>query len=160
MAWIMRDFPVMLLFDFDKDGDLDCYLLNNSIKSVGGYDMIKDQRNLPDSLGGNKLLRNDSGYFSDVTTEAGIYASDIGFGLGVTIGDINRDHWPDIYVSNDFFERDYLYINDQKGGFTESIDQYIQEMSLGSMGADFADINNDGLSEIFVTEMLPNSMKD
>ena len=142
-------------FDFDKDGDLDCYLLNNSIKSVGGYDMIKDQRNLPDSLGGNKLLRNDSGYFSDVTTEAGIYASDIGFGLGVTIGDINRDHWPDIYVSNDFFERDYLYINDQKGGFTESIEQYIQEMSLGSMGADFADINNDGLSEIFVTEMLP-----
>ena len=142
-------------FDYDLDGDLDCYLLNNSIKSVGGYDIIENQRNRPDSLGGNKLLRNDEGYFNDVTQEAGIYASDIGFGLGVTIGDINQDQWPDIYVSNDFFERDYLYINDQKGGFNEVIEAYIQEMSKGSMGADFADINNDGQSEIFVTEMLP-----
>ncbi|MGY8793132.1 MAG: FG-GAP repeat domain-containing protein, partial [Gammaproteobacteria bacterium] len=142
-------------FDYDLDGDLDCYLLNNSIKSVGGYDIIKNQRNRPDSLGGNKLLRNDEGYFNDVTQEVGIYASDIGFGLGVTIGDINQDQWPDIYVSNDFFERDYLYINDQQGGFNEVIEAYIQEMSKGSMGADFADINNDGQSEIFVTEMLP-----
>ena len=142
-------------FDYDLDGDLDCYLLNNSIKSVGGYDIIENQRNRPDSLGGNKLLRNDEGYFNDVTKEVGIYASDIGFGLGVTIGDINQDQWPDIYVSNDFFERDYLYINDQKGGFNEVIEAYIQEMSKGSMGADFADINNDGQSEIFVTEMLP-----
>ncbi len=142
-------------FDYDRDGDLDCYLLNNSIKSVGGYDLIKDQRNIPDSLGGNKLLRNDDGFFNDITAQSGIYSSDIGFGLGVTIGDINQDNWPDIYVSNDFFERDYLYINNQNGSFSEVIENYIKEMSMGSMGADFADINNDAQSEIFVTEMLP-----
>ena len=144
-------------FDYDRDGDLDCYLLNNSIKSIGGYDLIKDQRLLPDTLGGNKLLRNDDGYFSDVTLDAGIYSSDIGFGLGVTIGDINGDDWPDIYVSNDFFERDYLYINSGTGVFTEELENYISELSTGSMGADLADINNDGFSEIFVTEMLPEN---
>jgi hypothetical protein len=142
-------------FDFDKDDDLDCYLLNNSIRSVGGYDLRVNQRNLPDPLGGNKLLRNDDGKFSDVSAKAGIYSSEIGFGLGVTIGDLNKDGWSDIYVSNDFFEKDYLYINMQDGTFRESLEEYIQEISLGSMGADMADINNDGLPEIFVTEMLP-----
>lgn len=144
-------------FDFDRDGDLDCYLLNNSIRSVGGYDLRKDQRNIPDALGGNKLLRNESGKFSDISKQAGIYSSAIGFGLGVTIGDINKDGWSDMYVSNDFFEKDYLYINNQDGTFSEQIDQYMREISLGSMGADMADINNDGLPEIFVTEMLPES---
>ena len=142
-------------FDFDKDGDLDCYLLNNSIRSIGGYDLRKDQRNVPDPLGGNKLLRNDSGKFTDVSEQAGIYRSAIGFGLGVTIGDINKDEWSDIYVSNDFFEKDYLYINNKDGTFSEAIEKYMREISLGSMGADMADINNDGLPEIFVTEMLP-----
>lgn len=142
-------------FDFDKDGDLDCYLLNNSIRSVGGYDLRKGQRNIPDPLGGNKLLRNDGGKFSDISQQAGIYTSAIGFGLGVTIGDVNKDGWSDIYVSNDFFEKDYLYINNQNGTFSESIEMYMREISLGSMGADMADVNNDGLPEIFVTEMLP-----
>lgn len=144
-------------FDFDNDGDLDCYLLNNSIRSVGGYDLRKDQRKIPDPLGGNKLLRNDEGKFIDVSQPAGIYTSEIGFGLGVTIGDINLDGWPDIYVSNDFFERDYLYINNQDGSFRESLEDYVREISMGSMGADMADINNDGLPDIFVTEMLPES---
>ena len=144
-------------FDFDKDGDLDCYLLNNSIRSVGGYDLRKDQRNIPDPMGGNKLLRNDKGKFYDISDKAGIYRSAIGFGLGVTIGDINKDGWSDIYVSNDFFEKDYLYINNQDGTFSEVIEKYMREISLGSMGADMADINNDGLPEIFVTEMLPES---
>ncbi len=148
-------------FDFDKDGDLDCYLLNNSIRSVGGYDLIKDQRKIPDPEGGNKLLRNEDGKFKDVSQQMGIYTSAIGFGLGVTIGDVNQDGWPDIYVSNDFFERDYLYINKGNSpsgahqGFTESLETYMREISLGSMGADMADINNDGLPEVFVTEMLP-----
>lgn len=142
-------------FDFDKDGDLDCYLLNNSLRSVGGYDLRVGQRNLPDPLGGNKLLRNDDGVFLDVSESAGIYTSEIGFGLGVTIGDINKDGWPDIYVSNDFFEKDYLYINNHDGTFRESLEDCMQEISLGSMGADMADINNDGLPEVFVTEMLP-----
>lgn len=142
-------------FDFDRDGDLDCYLLNNSLRSIGGYDLRKDQRKIPDPEGGNKLYRNDNGKFTDVSQEAGIYTSAIGFGLGVTIGDIDKDGWQDIYVSNDFFERDYLYINNQNGTFSEGLELYMREISMGSMGADMADINNDGLPEVFVTEMLP-----
>ena len=143
-------------FDFDNDGDLDCYLLNNTIKSIGiGLDMVKDLRKI-DSNQGNKLLRNDNGFFVDISKQAGIYTSDIGFGLGVTIGDINLDGWSDMFISNDFFEKDYLYINNQNGTFSESLEDYLNEISMGSMGADMADLNNDGFSEIFVTEMLPD----
>lgn len=144
-------------FDYDHDGDLDCYLLNNSMKSVGGYDLVKGQRNVRDKKGGNKLYRNDNNKFVDVSAEAGIYGSSIGFGLGVTIGDVNRDGWPDIYVSNDFFERDYLYLNQKNGTFHEELESWIQELSFSSMGADMADVNNDGHPEIFVTDMLPET---
>ncbi|MEP7373166.1 MAG: VCBS repeat-containing protein [Chitinophagaceae bacterium] len=142
-------------FDYDNDGDLDCYLLTNSFRSVGNYDLIKDQRSIPDSLGGNKLYRNDENHFKDVTAAAGIYHSMIGFGLGVTISDINKDGWQDIYVSNDFFEKDYLYINQHDGTFKEEAEKYIREMSMNSMGADIADINNDGFAEVYVTDMFP-----
>jgi len=140
-------------FDYDRDGDLDCYLLNNSYRSVTGFDMIPGQREIPDSLGGNKLFRNDNGHFVDVTKESGIYSSKIGFGLGVNVADINRDGWPDIYISNDFFERDYLYINDRDGTFTESLEDCMTEISQGAMGADVADLNNDTWPEIYATEM-------
>ena len=106
-------------------------------------------------MGGNKLLRNDDNFFVDVSESAGIYTSKIGFGLGVTIGDINLDGWQDMFISNDFFEKDYLYINNKDGTFSELLEDYMNEISMGSMGADMADINNDGFSEIFVTEMLP-----
>ncbi|MGB3779543.1 MAG: VCBS repeat-containing protein [Tunicatimonas sp.] len=144
-------------FDYDRDGDLDMYLLNNSFRSVGGYDLRPGQRETRDPQGGNKLYRNDNGHFTDVSEAAGIYGSAIGFGLGVTIGDVDRDGWQDIYVSNDFFERDYLYLNNQNGAFTESLETMMPEISLGSMGADMADINHDGYPDIFVTEMLPDS---
>jgi len=144
-----------IFFDFDRDGDLDCYLLNNSIRSVGGYDLIKDQRNVRDPLGANKLYRNDSNHFTDVSEEAGIYGSAIGFGLGVTVGDLNKDGWPDFFVSNDFFERDYLYLNNQDGTFSEVLEASMREISMGSMGADLADINNDALPDLYVTDMLP-----
>ncbi|MCB0665360.1 MAG: VCBS repeat-containing protein, partial [Saprospiraceae bacterium] len=154
-------------FDYDKDGDLDLYLLNNSFRSVGGYDMRPGLREIRDTFGGNKLYQNtlidennnakNEVVFQDVSAVAGIYGSNIGFGLGVTIGDINRDGWQDIYVSNDFFERDYLYINQKDGTFREDLTNQIHEISMGSMGADMADINNDGLPEVFVTEMLPKS---
>ncbi|NVJ47987.1 MAG: VCBS repeat-containing protein, partial [Cytophagia bacterium] len=100
-------------FDYDRDGDLDCYLLTNSFRSVGvGQEIIQGQREIASAdNAGNKLLRNDNGHFTDVTREAGIYNSDIGFGLGITLSDYNQDNWPDIFVSNDFFEKDYLYIN-------------------------------------------------
>ena len=142
-------------FDYDRDGDLDCYLLNNSMRSVGAYDLRPGQRNLRDPEGGNKLYRNDGEGFTDVSEMAGIYGSNIGFGLGVTIGDIDRDGWPDIFVSNDFFERDYLYLNQKDGTFREILESAMAEISLGSMGADMADLSNDGFPEIFVTEMLP-----
>lgn len=142
-------------FDYDRDGDLDCYLLNNSFQSVTEFDVKKGQRNIRDSLGSNKLYRNDNGHFTDVSREAGIYGSKIGFGLGVSIGDVNRDGWPDIYVSNDFFERDYLYINNGDGTFTEALEDQMREISLGAMGGDMADINNDAYPEIFATEMTP-----
>lgn len=147
-------------FDYDRDGDLDLYLLNNSFRSVGGYDMRKGLREIRDPMGGNKLYRNDGERFTDVSEETGIYGSAIGFGLGVTVGDVNKDGWQDIFVSNDFFERDYLYLNqhagpDGKVTFKECLEEFMNSTSLGSMGADMADLNNDGYPEIFVTEMLP-----
>jgi len=146
-------------FDYDKDGDLDCYLLTNSLKSVGNFDLVRDQRNIPDPQGGgNKFLINDNGKFRDFSESAGIYRSTIGFGLGITLGDFNDDSWVDIFISNDFFERDYLYINNRKGAFKESLTEYFQSISMGSMGADFADLDNDGYAELFVTEMLPDSL--
>ncbi len=144
-------------FDYDNDGDLDLYLLNNSFIPV--VDFIKhgykNTRHERDSLGGDKLYRNDDGTFKDVTGEAGIYSSVIGFGLGVTVGDINADGWLDIYVSNDFFERDYLYMNQGNGTFLEQLEEKMGHISFFSMGADMADINNDGYPEIFVTDMMP-----
>ena len=144
-------------FDYDKDGDLDCYLLNNSIRSVGNYDLIKNQRDVP-SINGNKLLRNDDGFFTDVTIEANIYSSAIGFGLGITVSDYDNDSWPDVFVSNDFFERDYLYINQKDGTFKEELTNQMESISMGSMGADAADLNNDSFTDIMVTEMLPKNL--
>ncbi|EIJ37688.1 hypothetical protein JoomaDRAFT_0649 [Galbibacter orientalis DSM 19592] len=154
-------------FDYDKDGDLDVYILNNSFIPVNSlqYNNKRDLRaedwNLPKQLlgGGDKLLRNDNGKFVDISEEAGIYGSLIGFGLGVTVGDVNNDFYPDIYVSNDFYERDYLYINNQDGTFSEEIENWTGHISHSSMGADMADINNDGHTDIFVTDMLAEDDK-
>lgn len=142
-------------FDYDKDGDLDLYILNNSYQSIGSFNLRKNERAKRDSLGGHKLFRNDGGHFTDVSEASHIYGSVIGFGLGVTVGDVNQDGWQDIYVSNDFFERDYLYINNKNGTFREALTEQMKSISGASMGADMADINNDGHPDIFVTEMLP-----
>ncbi len=142
-------------FDYDRDGDLDLYLLNNSFKAIGSFDLSANQRLLRDTIGGDKLFRNDNNYFTDVSEEAGIYASLIGFGLGVTVGDIDQDGWMDIYISNDFFERDYIYMNNGDGTFREQLTEMMQCTSAASMGADMADINNDHYPEIFVTDMIP-----
>ena len=146
-------------FDYDRDGDLDMYLLNNSFTPIDklGYTNLRKVR---DNLGGDKLFRNDSPdgksiKFTDVSEKAGIYGSLIGFGLGITIGDVNNDNWPDIYISNDFYERDYLYINQHDGTFKEDLENQMPHISLSSMGADIADINDDGNLDIFVTDMLP-----
>ena len=153
-------------FDYDKDGDLDAYILNNSNIPVSslGYAHQRDKRaqdweNVPHIFRGvgDMLLKNNDGKFVDVSQKAGIYGSLIGFGLGVMVTDINNDLYPDIYVSNDFYERDYLYLNNQDGTFTEDIKNWTSHLCLSAMGIDIADINNDGLSDIFVTDMLPET---
>lgn len=153
-------------FDYDKDGDLDAYILNNSnipVSSLGYAEQrhvrAQDWEGVPDIFKGvgDMLLRNDDGKFVDVSEDSGIYGSLIGFGLGAMVTDINKDQYPDLYVSNDFYERDYLYINNQDGTFTEEIKNYTQHLSLSAMGIDIADINNDGNSEIFITDMLPEA---
>ncbi len=144
-----------VFFDYDKDGDLDVYLLNNSYQAIGTFNKMQNERPKRDPVGGDKLFRNDGEKFTDVSEEAGIYGSVIGFGLGITIGDINQDTWLDIFISNDFFEKDYLYINNQDGTFTESLESHMRSISAASMGADIADLNGDGLLDIFVTDMLP-----
>ncbi len=151
-------------FDYDHDDDLDVYILNNSFIPVNTLnynnkrELRADDWKVKDFLkgGGDKLLRNDGDKYVDVSEDAGIFGSLIGFGLGVTIGDVNNDNWPDIYISNDFFERDYLYINNRDGTFKEDLENRIDHISHSSMGADMADINNDGHLEIFVTDMLPS----
>ncbi len=144
-------------FDYDHDGDLDCYILNNSLRAVGGFNLIKDSRKIP-TESGNKFLENQDGKFVDVTEKAGIYSSAIGFGLGITLSDFNQDGWTDIYISNDFFEKDYLYINNQNKTFSEQGEDYFQCFPLGSMGADVADLDNDLLPDLMITEMLPSTV--
>lgn len=152
-----------VFFDYDNDGDLDCYVLNNSFRPISTLG-LRNLRPFRDKLGGDKLYRNDGppangeGGFVDVSEMAGIYGSVIGFGLGVTVGDVNLDGWMDIYISNDFYERDYLYVNQKDGTFKEILPDAMGHTSHFSMGADMADLNNDIYPEIFVTDMLPDNL--
>jgi len=155
-----------VFFDYDGDGDLDCYLLNNSyiLQKPKGWKKEKEARGIPDSLGGDKLLRNDPSpdgtgrIFTDVSEQAGIYQGELGFGLGIAVGDVNGDMKPDIYVSNDFWERDYLYINKGDGTFQDKIISAMDHISQSSMGNDIADINNDGWLDIYVTDILADDI--
>ena len=150
-------------FDYDMDGDLDCFMIDNSPIPINQLNYA-NRRDMPDSLwkipnflkgGGDHLYRNDNGHFKEVTTQAGIHGGLISFGLGVSVSDINGDGWPDVFVSNDSYERDYLYINQQNGTFKDEMEQWFQHTSFSSMGADIADINNDGYPDLFTTDMLP-----
>ncbi len=146
-------------FDYDRDGDLDVYLLNHSVHSAENYGNASI-RNIRDPLAGDRLMRNDGGRFTDVSEPAGIFGSRIGFGLGVAVGDLNGDDWPDLYVSNDFHETDYLYLNngDSTGvgvAFTESLEKTIGHTSQFSMGNAIADYNNDALPDIVSLDMKP-----
>ena len=144
-------------FDYDKDGDLDVYLLNNSFTAVSTFNFQKKLRDKRDQKGGDKLFRNDSGKFIDVSEKAGIFGSEIGFGLGVSVADLDKDGWLDLFISNDFFERDYIYMNNGDGTFSEDLENQMKSTSFSSMGSDVADITADGLPEIFVTDMLAKS---
>ena len=144
-----------VFFDYDRDGDLDLLVVNNSPRPVSSMP-LENTRARRDPLGGDRLYRNDGGHFVDVSAAAGIYGSEIGLGLGVVVSDVNSDGWPDIYVANDFFERDYLYINQRNGSFAERLEQEMPSISLSSMGLDIADVNNDGWPDIYVVDMLPD----
>jgi len=142
--------------DYNNDGKLDLYLINNSDDDIGSFDLQKNMRNISEPLGGDKLFRNDGTHFTDVTEKAGLYSSVIGFSLSVAISDVNNNGFPDIFVANDFFERDYLYINNGDGTFDEVLDDgVIRSMTAASMGSDATDINNDGWTDFFVLDMLP-----
>ena len=141
-------------FDYDSDGDLDLFLIRNSPRPVSTM-AVENVRTKRDPLGGHELYRNDGGHFTDVSERAGIYGPEMGFGLGIAVGDVNRDGRPDVYVANDFFERDYLYINRGNGTFNEVLERALPASSYFSMGVDIADVNNDGWPDIYTADMLP-----
>ncbi len=151
--------------DYDLDGDLDCFLVNHNL---AGYERKEASvmRNTYDYNAGDKLFRNDgnqhgsSPRFTDISKEAGIKSNPLGFGLGVAVSDVNQDGFPDIYVANDYVEDDYLYINQKNGDgssprFKDELREHIEHTSYSSMGVDIADLNNDGLPDIFTLDMLP-----
>ena len=149
-------------FDYDRDGDLDCYILNQSHHPHQNIVDTINRKNF-DSTSGDRLYRNDlntaAAKFTDVSSQAGIYQSSLGYGLGLAIADINNDGWDDIYVGNDFHENDYYYVNNGNGTFTESGAQHFRHYSRFSMGNDVADYNNDGQLDLITVDMLPPDEK-
>ncbi|MFI2742933.1 VCBS repeat-containing protein [Zhouia sp. PK063] len=148
-------------FDFDNDNDLDLYILNHSVHPNRTYGN-GNKRNVIDTVSGDMLFRNDNGKFVNVSKNAGIYQGKIGYGLGISTADVNNDGFTDVYVSNDFFENDYLYINNKNGTFTEVISKdqnKVGHTSHYSMGNDIADLNNDGLQDIMSLDMLPENLE-
>lgn len=141
-------------FDYDRDGDLDLYLLNHAVHTQESF--VRSWRRTVDApRAGDRLYRNDGDYFANVTSEAGIFSSQLGYGLGLAISDINQDGWPDIYVGNDFHENDYLYFNNGDGTFSQALQRVIGHTSQSTMGVDIADVNNDGRADILALDMLP-----
>ncbi|MDP5172249.1 MAG: VCBS repeat-containing protein [Bacteroidia bacterium] len=141
-------------FDYDHDGDLDCYLLKHSVKPA---EVLRDTalRHTRDPFAGDQLLRNDNGQFVDVSEAAGISGSRLGYGLNVLVTDWNQDGWPDLYVCNDFQEEDYLYLNQQNGSFRSELRAYVGHTSRFSMGSDVADLNADGYPDLLSLDMKP-----
>jgi enediyne biosynthesis protein E4 len=149
-----------VFFDYDLDGDLDVFQMNHSLHQNGTFGPRKNFEGKPHPLAGDRLLRNDSSpqsgpTFTDVTASAGIINDALGYGLGIVTGDVNNDGWPDLYIGNDFHENDYLYLNNQDGTFSESATYAMAHTSQFSMGVDMADVNNDGWTDIFSLDMLP-----
>lgn len=168
-------------FDYDKDGDLDMYLLNHAVHTSRSYNRVA-ARGLRDNSAGDRLYRNDSpspspsgkgaknspspsgrglgaARFTDVSQQAGIFGPAMGYGLGISVGDFNNDGWDDMYVGNDFHEDDYYYLNNHDGTFSESLKNAFTHVSRYSMGNDAADVNNDGFLDIVTLDMYPEDEK-
>ena len=152
----------VVFFDYDHDGDLDCFVLNHSRNAHGERLITADYKEDTSHtfIGYNLLLRNDfvngKQHFTDVSKQAGIVNSRYNFGLGVVITDFNNDGWPDIYCTSDFAERDFLYINNHDGTFTENCEKSLRHISDYSMGTDAADFNNDLKPDLITVDMLPD----
>lgn len=149
-------------FDYDHDGDLDCFILNQSHQPNQNIVDTANRRKF-DPYAGDRLYRNDlntpAKKFTDVSAAAGIYQSSLGYGLGLAVSDMNNDGWDDIYIGNDFHENDYYYVNNANGSFTESGAQHFNHYSRFSMGNDIADYNNDGQLDLVTVDMLPGDEK-
>jgi enediyne biosynthesis protein E4 len=146
--------------DYDKDGDLDCFIINHSIQkyTAGVQDNpeLRKERN-PDYA--SKLYRNDNNFFTNISNQAGVTSNVLTFGLSVAISDFNNDGWPDISVSNDFNEPDYYFENNRNGTFTEKLSAKMDNISLYSMGSDAADYDNDGNIDLLTLDMMPEDNK-
>lgn len=142
--------------DYDRDGDLDLFVINNSPRPVNSFG-IRNTRDERHPYGGDHFYRNDGERFTDVTAQAGVWSAEIAFGLGVGVGDVNRDGWPDVYVANDFHERDYLYINQKNGTFKDVLDSAMSLTSYFSMGMDISDVDDDGWPDVYTTDMMPEN---
>ncbi|NJB84358.1 hypothetical protein GGR26_000103 [Lewinella marina] len=143
-------------FDYDRDGDLDCYLLNHSVQEYAGFSAARSElKETYDPHYASKLMRNDGGTFTDVSREAGVAGNVLNFGLGLALGDFDGDGWTDFYVSNDFNEEDYYFRNQRDGTFVPALRQAFDHVSLFSMGSEAADLNNDGHTDLVTLDMLP-----
>lgn len=144
-------------FDYDKDNDLDLFVLNHSLPKYARLSNVVINRKQKGSKFGSKLYQNNGGKFTDVSEKSGIINNVLSFGLGVAVSDLNGDGWSDLYISNDFNEDDYLYINNQDGTFKNVVKEATGHISLFSMGSDVADVNNDGLPDLVTLDMMPIS---
>ena len=140
-------------FDYDRDGDLDMFLINHDVE-IYGDEQLEHYLTTQGKLSGERLYRNDNGQFVDVTDKTGIVNNRLGYGLGLAIGDFNNDNWPDIYVSHDFSGEDHLYLNNRNGTYSEKIKEATNHISFFSMGNDIADYNNDGWLDIISVDMV------
>ncbi|WP_461041664.1 VCBS repeat-containing protein [Spirosoma harenae] len=146
-------------FDFDHDGDLDCYLLNQSLQPNQNIRPATNRTEF-NPLSGDRFYRNEGGKkFTDISKDVGIYQGNLGYGLGISVGDFNNDGWDDVYIGNDFHENDYYYLNSGKGFFVESGESHFRHYSRFSMGNDAADYDNDGDLDLITVDMLPDDEK-
>jgi enediyne biosynthesis protein E4 len=146
-----------VFFDFDKDADLDVFILNHSLLSLSNSYNLKQETNNRFPHVGNRFLKNHNGRFIDVSDSIGVYGTVGNYGLGVAVSDLDNDGWLDIYASNDYTGKDKLLMNRNGGHFIDAADSLLTHMSQFSMGVDIADINNDGLNDIITLDMLPAS---